>query len=149
MIIKPIAATLTTLVLLSSAVASSTVVAAEYEAYFEKPQVTSGKSRAEVKQDVVQAQHAGSISTGELGAGYAPVAGRHGNKVVVASKTRAEVVAELRQARNDGTLVENNSEIGVLGATKLAGNARSRADVRAEATQSAHSGQAVTGTSGN
>ena len=149
MIIKQIAATLTTLVLLSSAVVSSTVAAAEYEAYFEKPQATSSKSRAEVEQDVVQAQHASSISTGELGAGYAPVTGRDGNQAVVAGKTRAEVVAELRQARNDGTLVENNSEIGALGATKLAGNARSRADVRAEATQSVHSGQVVTSTSGN
>ena len=149
MIIKPIAATITTLVLLSSAIASSNVAAAEYEAYFEKPQVTSSKTRADVKQDAVQAQHAGVIATGELGAGYAPLTGRDGNKVVVASKTRAEVLAELRQARNDGSLVENNSEIGVLTATKFAGNARSRADVRAEAIQSAHNGQVVKGTSGN
>lgn len=148
MITKPFAATLTTLVLLSSAIASSTVAAAEYEAYFEKPQVTSSKTRAEVKQEVVQAQHAGLISTGELGAGYAPVTGRDGSQVLVASKTRAEVLAELRQARNDGSLAENNNEIGVLTATKSAGTARSRADVRAEAIQSAHSGQALA-TSGN
>ena len=147
--IKPIAATLTTLVLLSSAIASSTVAAAEYEAYFEKPQVASSKTRSEVKQETVQVQHAGLISTGELGAGYAPLTGRDGNKVVVASKSRAEVLAELRQARNDGTLVENNSEIGVLTATKIAGNARSRADVRAEAIQSAHNGQIANGVSGN
>ena len=148
MIIKPIATALTTLVFLSSAIVSSTVAAAEYEAYFEKPQVVSSKTRVEVKQDAVQAQHAGFISTGELGAGYAPIAGRDGNKVVVASKTRAEVIAELRQARNDGTFVANNSEIGVLTASQFAGNARSRADVRAEAIQSAHNGQVSNATSG-
>ena len=149
MIIKPIAAAVTTMILLSSAIASSTVAAAEYEAYFEKPQVAVSKTRAEVRQDTVQAQHAGLISSGELGAGYAPVTGRDANKAVVASKTRTEVLAELRQARNDGTLVENNSEIGVLSAAKSAGNARSRAEVRAEAIQSAHSGYVVNGTSGN
>ncbi|MBC7414286.1 MAG: DUF4148 domain-containing protein [Herminiimonas sp.] len=149
MIIKPIAATLTTLVLLSSAIASSTVSAAEYEAYFEKPQASSTTTRAEVKRETVQAQQAGAIVTGELGAGYAPATDRNGNRTVIASKSRAEVLAELRQARNDGTLVENNSEIGQLAVPKLAGTSRSRADVRAEAIRSAQGNQAGSGATGN
>lgn len=149
MIIKPIAATLTTLVLLSSAIASSTVSAAEYEAYFEKPQVASTKSRAGVEQETVAARNAGLIVTGELGAGYAPATDRDGNKAVVASKTRAEVLAELRQARNDGTLAANTGEIGLLTTPKFEGTARSRADVRAEAIQSAHSGQVSSNLLGN
>jgi hypothetical protein len=52
----------------------------------------------------------------------------------VPTKTRAEVVAELKQAQADGTLAASQSEIAVL--PQLAGNARSRAEVRAEAIQS-------------
>ena len=131
MIIKPIAATLATMVLLSSAIASSTVSAAEYEGYFENPNVTSNRSREEARQETVQVQHAGLLNTGELCAGLAPLTGLDSNKTGVASKTRAEVLAELRQAYADGSYAENNNEIGVRTATKVAGNVRSRADVRA------------------
>ena len=101
-----------------------------------------------MKQETVQAQHAGLLNTGELGAGLAPLKGQDGNTTAVASKTRAEILAELRQAYADGSYAENNSEIGVRTATKVRGNARSRADVRAEAILSAHSGQIVSETSG-
>lgn len=148
MIIKPIASTLTALAMLSSAIASSNVSAAEYEGYFENPQFTSSRSRAEVKQETVQAQRAGLRNTGELGAGFAPLTGQDGNKTAVARKTRAEVLAELRQAYADGSYAENKSEIGILTATKFVDNAGSRTNVRAEAIQSARSSQIVSKTSG-
>ena len=53
---------------------------------------------------------------------------------VVSTKTRAEVVAELKQAQADGTLAANDNEYPVV--APLAGNSRSRAEVRAEAVQS-------------
>ena len=53
----------------------------------------------------------------------------------VSTKTRAEVIAELKQAQADGTLAASQSETTVL--PQLAGTPRSRAEVRAEAIQSA------------
>lgn len=53
----------------------------------------------------------------------------------VSTKTRAEVVAELKQAQADGTLAAANSEYVVF--PTMADTARSRAEVRAEAIESA------------
>ena len=53
----------------------------------------------------------------------------------VSTKTRAEVVAELKQAQADGTLAAARSEYVV--STPVAGTPRSRADVRAEAIAAA------------
>ena len=52
----------------------------------------------------------------------------------VSTKARADVVAELKQAQTDGTLAASQSEAPVF--ASVAGTARSRAEVRAEAIQS-------------
>ena len=53
----------------------------------------------------------------------------------VSTKTRAEVVAELRQAQAERTMAAANPEYVEF--MPIAGTARSRADVRAEAIESA------------
>lgn len=53
----------------------------------------------------------------------------------VSTKTRAEVSSELKQAQADGTLAASKSEYVVF--TPMIESARSRAEVRAEAIESA------------
>lgn len=54
---------------------------------------------------------------------------------VVSTRTRAEVVTELKQAQAEGTLAASEHEYPVL--APVAGTARTRAEVRAEAIQAA------------
>lgn len=144
MIIKPIAAittVLTSLVLLSSA--SIAVAAPVNELYPANAQVqtVSTKTRAQVVAELVQSQAAGKARVSEVSNyAYATPVSYNGNQT--AGKTRSEVVAELRQAINDGTYV-GAGELSQYPVIQVASTPRSRADVRAEAIQSAKNGYAV------
>lgn len=60
---------------------------------------------------------------------------------VVSTKTRAEVVTELKQAQANGALAAAQSEYVVF--TPAADTARSRAEVRAEAIESARTNRNI------
>ncbi len=97
------------------------------------PAAAPVKTRAQVIDELVQARAAGQVASGELGYAFGTPAERN----AVRGKSRAEVIAEYRQAAGDGTLVAQGE--GESTPTRFAGSARSRADVRADAIQSAHS----------
>jgi hypothetical protein len=67
-----------------------------------------GKSRDEVRAELVSAQHAGEITVNaELGT----VAATHAEPMQLSDKSRAEVVAEVAKARRSGDYVAN-AELG-------------------------------------
>lgn len=144
MIIKPTAAittVLTSLLLLSST--SIAVAAPLNELYPANAQVQAvpAKTRAQVVEELAQSQAAGKARVSEV-SNYAYAAPVSYNGSQTAGKTRTEVVAELRQAIHDGTYV-GTSELAQYPVIQVASTPRSRADVRAEAVQSAKNGYAV------
>ena len=120
--------------ILATLVLSSAAVAAPLAETYPDPvvQAPAVVTRAQVVQELVQAEAAGQLPLTE---GNYGVAGTAQAKYVAGGKTRAQVVAELRQSLSDGTYVAP-SEVEVI-PTRLAGTPRSRSEVRAEAIQSA------------
>lgn len=148
MIIKPSATlqatlrtTLTSFVLLAAAGAASAAPVGELYLADQRVQAVpaaAAKTRAQVIDELVQARAAGQVASGEIGYAFGTPTSRN----AVAGKSRAEVIADYRQAAADGTLVAHG-EVELKAATRLAGSARSRADVRADAVQSARSSAAA------
>jgi hypothetical protein len=142
--IKPIAAAISLLVLSSASFAAAPLA----EVYPDFTTVTTTttpvavKTRAEV---VAETAKAGTTQPqlAEAGYDYAGTTSRSAQQIGI-GKTRAEVVAELRQAQADGTYVATG-EAEVIPTTLLASTPRSRAEVRAEAIQSAQAAGNVRG----
>jgi hypothetical protein len=122
--------------ILSALLLSSTAFAASLaETYPDTVvQTTAVKTRAQVVAELVQAEAAGQLPLTE--GNYNIAANAQATQYAAGGKTRAQVVAELRQSLSDGTYVAP-SEAEVIPTTRLAGSARSRSEVRAEAIQSA------------
>lgn len=139
MTIKPITAALT--LLLSFSCAAFATAAPVNELYPQNMQLqsTPAKSRTEVVAEVKQASIAGTVTSGELGFIPGQTRNTGTTRLATSGKTRAEVIAELRQAKSDGTMIAIG-EINILPVAQLSGTPRSRADVRAEAIQSATAG---------
>ncbi len=121
--------------ILASLLLSSAVVAAPLAETYPEPVVQSAavKTRTQVVQELVQAEAAGQLPVTE---GNYNQFGTNQRSQVAAAKTRAEVVAELIRAQADGSYVAP-SEAEVIPTTRIAGSSRTRAEVRAEAVQSA------------
>lgn len=127
--------TLTSLVLLASAGAASAAPVDEvYPSDLQGVATAAVKTRAQIVDELLQARAAGQVASGEIGYAFGTPAERN----TVSGKSRTEVVADYRQAAANGTLVAHG-EIESTPATGLPGSARSRAEVRADAIQSAHS----------
>lgn len=90
----------------------------------------TGKTRAEVQAELVQARADSSYIVG--GSEYVAFTNTPGTS----TKTRAEVQAELTQAREQGLLTTRDSDYPAQPSIQ---SARSRADVKAEAIQAAQS----------
>jgi hypothetical protein len=135
--IKPIVA-LTSLLLSFATVAVAAPVNELYPAAPEASTVTT-KTRAAVVRDLVDARATGQIADGELGFAAVPLVAPQNQ--AVAARSRADVIAEVRQARADGSLIIVG-EVEQFPAAQLAGTPRSRAEVRAEAIQSAQASHA-------
>lgn len=137
---------LTSLVLLAAAGAASAAPVGElYPAGQLAQTAATVKTRAQVIGELVQARAAGQVASGEIGYAFGTPAERN----AVGAKSRTEVIAEYRQAAAEGTLVAYGEAVSTQ-PTRLTGSARSRADVRADAIQSAHSNAAAGNTfSGN
>lgn len=127
---------LTSFVLLAAAGAANAATVGELYPADQQTQAAAPavKTRAQVIDELVQARAAGQVASGEVGYAFGTPAEQH----AVGGKSRAEVIAEYRQAAGDGTLVAHG-EVDSTPTTRLAGSARSRAEVRADAIQSAHS----------
>ena len=78
-------------------------------------QAVAGKSRAEVRAELAQAQRNGEVvANGEIGLTARQISpGLYPAEVTAQGKTREEVRAELAQARRDGTLAVNGNQYPV------------------------------------
>ena len=135
--IKPIAAAISLLVLSSASFAGTTLAEVYPDFMTASTQTATVKTRAEVVNETVKAATV-QAALAEAGYDYAGTTSRSGQQIGE-GKTRAEVVAELRQSQADGTFVATG-EAGVIPTSLLASTPRSRAEVRAEAFQSARAG---------
>ena len=135
---------LATLVLLASTTPAVAAPGGELYPVIEHTSALQAKSRAQVMEELARATAAGEIAGGEVGYAFGTRAEQDASRNMALRKSRAEVVAELQQALNEGAL-SASAEVGQAQPQQLAGSPRSRADVRAEAIQSARSSQ-VSGT---
>lgn len=146
-----VTSTLTSLVLFSAAGIAAAAPVNELYPANELAQAAPAApvvTRSQVIEEFIAARAAGQIADGELGYALGTPAERAGTATVIAGKTRAEVIAELRQSRNDGSLV-TTGESDPFPQVAKASSARSRAEVRAEAIQSAHYSNSVDNARGN
>jgi len=90
----------------------------------------SGKSRAEVQAEVVQARAAGLLDTNDATFPVIPA--------VASTLTRAQVQAQVVQARAAGQLDTSDASYPLIASS---GAAASRADVRAQVLQARAAGQ--------
>lgn len=137
---------LTSLVLLAAAGASQAAPVGELYPVDQQAQSApvAVKSRAQVIDELVQAGAAGQVAGGEIGYAFGTPAERN----AAGGTTRNAVIAAYRQAASDGTLV-THGEVESTPATRIAGSARTRADVRADAIRSAHNSLTAGNTAGN